>query len=700
MTLYIKVDDDLETLTYYEVLDDSRVFRADGSVDYKELEKHPLATFPSSHLLSPERYMRHNFSDTIKEVIDRIWPEGKRYTNYRGIIVSWDKGVDRNVWTTNIDTVYLHRCLENSGLLESGNIHRAIEIGTGGGHLSVLLASRIPQLEELSITDISHYALRAAKRNILPFLAPRTRLRTYRGKGLGTVKGAKADLIVVNPPYIPSPPFDSRPSTDPYRGTGLIREVLEEGIYKLNPNNPEASIVINISSLAAKDFAQYLAEFGDRFEIEPLGEPLRVPLKIRSISKEWKDWLVAQGLLEYHPEFDSDDSDQEPYWHTLQVYRIRPKPGVVKSWAAKRQDRIEREIYANTEALIKQFKPLLNTVASRAEASLRRLFPEIYGYLYQLPEAMNYDAQPALLLPERNLSLVSHIIARGFGRKLLGLEKQDMALFQDEPGISHAEFERLCAVVSALRDGGLLSHVRCAFLHHDVAKAGLPQLRQQWSQIPGIDLRIPNKAAGLILRNKESPYSWQKGLFENIALFSAHPQRNILNEFFYRVIETRGFAGQWVRGEVSYEVFEDFTSWIRANFPLLTEAVGCKDDSSTAARRIADIIYLLNFLDAASIREGLMTSRLNSQFIKFFDDFCRVITPQDGAFLYTWDDIFSARWDNFKSTESQRAYLKDRFGRFRQERRDEGEPKEAVDTIVDAMSPQAIAALCKDLQHF
>ncbi|MDP3732850.1 MAG: methyltransferase, partial [Candidatus Omnitrophota bacterium] len=698
LTLLIDVSDDLKTLSYYEVLDDSRVFFSDGTVHYDELGLKRIAPpFPSSYLLSPERYMNKHFTGELKETVDRIWPQGKRYTRYRGIIVSWDREIDKDVWTTNIDTVYLHRCLEDSGILEKGNIKRVVEIGTGAGHLSVFLAARIAQLEEISITDISMYALRAAKRNIMPFLSDGKRLRIYLGKGLGTIKECKADLIVVNPPYIPISPFDTRPHTDPYRGTGLIQEVLEKGIYKLNPLNPEASIVMNISTLASRDFKQYLKEFGHQFIIEKLGEPLRVPLKISYISQGWKDWLVQQGLLEYRP---NSPEDEEPYWHTLQAYRIRPKPGVVKTWSAKQKDRIEEKIYSDTPALLRLFKPLLNTTVGLQERRLRRMFPEICGYLYQRPEEMNYDTEKAPLVQERNLSLLKHIIERGFGRKLLGLETKNIQLFQDEGGISQDEFERLCDIVKFLKEINLLAYLRAAFLYHDVSKAQLPELRQAWQKIKGIDFRIPNKATGLILRNKISPQSWQKGLFENIELFRQHPERQMLNEFFYRLIEMRGFPGQWIRGEVSYDVFADFTDWIRANLPALREAFGCQGDSVTAAGRITDVVYLFNFLDAASIREGLMTTTLNRQFGEFFADMRRVITPQPEGFMIDWQDILIERWGDYTSVPSQKGYLNDRLGRFRQERQDLGEPVQEIGRVINALGPKAASILFQDLQHF
>ncbi|OGX52912.1 MAG: hypothetical protein A2321_04625, partial [Omnitrophica WOR_2 bacterium RIFOXYB2_FULL_45_11] len=377
----------------------------------------------------------------------------------------------------------------------------------------------------------------------------------------------------------------------------------------------------------------------------------------------------------------------------------RKTKGYSFSEARVRRKAIEDKIYINTAEMVEAFEPFLKEKANSREKELKQLFPEIYGYLYQKPEETNYDISPAPLIGRRNLSLIKHIIERGLGRKLLGLERYDIALFQDAPGISCQEFKRLSKIVKFLNKQGILPYLRCGFLYHDVSKAGLKRLRRSWQGIKGLDLLIPNKASALILRDKIYPGSLRRGLFENIALFEGHPHRNILNELFYRIIETRGLAGQWIRGEVTYEVFEDFTGWLRGHLYSLSAAFGCKDDLDQAARRISDTAYLFNFLDASSIREGLMDSRLNREFEEFFVDFRRVITPGNGKFLSSWQGLLLSRWDNFSSVGLRREYLKDRLGRFRKERRDIGEPSEEIGRIIDSLSPQALAVFFDNIRY-
>jgi methylase of polypeptide subunit release factors len=154
----------------------------------------------------------------------------------------------------------------------------------------------------------------------MPYIRKGLNMRYYWGKGIRGIEDKKFDLIVVNPPYIPVPPFMNSDEKDPYRGTGLIREILEIGVNKLNPDNPDACIIINVSSLAKNDLEHYIQEFGDRFEIEKIGSELRLPLKISTIDDKWRNWLIKQGLLEYEP-----DADDYKYWHRIQTYHIKPK---------------------------------------------------------------------------------------------------------------------------------------------------------------------------------------------------------------------------------------------------------------------------------------------------------------------------------------------------------------------------------------
>ncbi|KJJ84128.1 L-aspartate oxidase [Candidatus Omnitrophus magneticus] len=324
LELLIELSDDLKTTTLYKVLDDSGIHSANGGIDYSKLKLEFIASFPSNNLIFPDNYIAKHFSGPTLSKIFTLFTRGGKYTKYDGIITNADNRVDLDVWSTNIDTVYIHKVLKENDIFTKNDIKIAAEIGVGGGHLSSTLVQNLKNLKEFVITDISIYALMAAKRNILPFAQERgVNLRTFLGKGIKNLD-KNLDLIVINPPYIPFPSWEKTAGSlieDPYKGTGLMREIIKEGINHLNPDNPNASIIMNYSSLADDDFKEYLRAYGKLVDVESISPGLEVPLKIEQIDNRWLSWMEGKGLI-----VKKDvPADGFKYWHTLRVVRITPK---------------------------------------------------------------------------------------------------------------------------------------------------------------------------------------------------------------------------------------------------------------------------------------------------------------------------------------------------------------------------------------
>jgi hypothetical protein len=320
--IHIWVSDDLTRLVYSKVLDDSKVFCKDGRVDYSKLvlDEKPLLDIPSSFLLYPVLYIAKTFQHELLEHITQIMQMNKRYTTYQEITTSWDKQIDRDVWTTSIDTVYFHRVIKESGILNDPNTHTVTEAGVGGGHLSAMVAAETPSLWELRISDISQYAIDSAVRNIKPYLKPTIIFKSYLGKGIWSFDN-DTDLLLVNPPYIPTAPWITVNDGDPYRGTGLIKEIFKLGVSKLRTHqNPNASIVMNVSSLASKDIEGYENLYGDQLLIEDIGAPIWVPLKIGGVDQKWTRWLLDEGLLCEKVDAKPEESK---YWHQIKVIKIK-----------------------------------------------------------------------------------------------------------------------------------------------------------------------------------------------------------------------------------------------------------------------------------------------------------------------------------------------------------------------------------------
>lgn len=396
LPLFIDVSDDLETISYYDVDVDPNDERAMetllakiGSGQIKPfLTVRPKGSdgiMEDQYLLTPPRnaadYVRGLSSDPAKVDAMMDWDKnyGKRYVRFRNIVTSWDKDIDRGVWSTMIDTVHFHNLLQSILIDAQFGRHftSAIELGCGGGHLSSLL-SQVPGVQELYYTDVSPYALRVTKLHVDKNAGNRAlHQHPYVGPGFAAIEGPEAtggkfDLVVSNPPYIPIPEFmrGKEAAGTPYGGTALIREMLQYAGRKLNEKNPDAQMLMIVSSLTETDLPEYIAEFGDQFFIEPVGEPMRVPLKIETMSDEWKEWFAQRGLIVKHD--NAKARHMEPYSHTIQAYRIRLKSSQLQAHEAGNARAIVRERLRNLNG--KRGPPL--SISRDLDDALLKAFPK------------------------------------------------------------------------------------------------------------------------------------------------------------------------------------------------------------------------------------------------------------------------------------------------------------------------------------
>ena len=77
-----------------------------------------------------------------------------------------------------------------------------LDLCTGSGAVAISLKSEMPELE-IHATDISAEALETAKRNAIRLL-PNSKIQFYQGDLYKALPDLKFNLIVSNPPYIPS----------------------------------------------------------------------------------------------------------------------------------------------------------------------------------------------------------------------------------------------------------------------------------------------------------------------------------------------------------------------------------------------------------------------------------------------------------------------------------------------------------------
>ena len=102
---------------------------------------------------------------------------------------------------------------------------RVLDLGTGSGAIAAALAAELPEAEIVA-TDISAAALGIAKKN-LP-----ARVVLKEGSEFEPVKGEKFDLVVSNPPYIPTAEID-----------GLDPEVRKEPRIALD-GGPDGLVIV------------------------------------------------------------------------------------------------------------------------------------------------------------------------------------------------------------------------------------------------------------------------------------------------------------------------------------------------------------------------------------------------------------------------------------------------------------------------
>jgi len=362
--LFIDIDWELNRIKYYEIPEgeDPENFSAlidsygvnpfltidldNEWLDGKRILEDQLAPIPT--LIATEYFISIAQTEQQRERIYAMTDPknnkyGMRYLRYgmRGrkkIITSWDRSIDVRVFSTKSDTINFHNVMYNAGIFKGDKGFRlALDLGSGNGHLATALGQSLPDLTDLYYSDISPYALRATRLSV----EQNTENALFRqhpilGPGLKNLTGpeetgGKFDLIVSNPPYIPTPDFldDIKKKGTAYGGTELLRDLLEYADEKLNDKNPDAQMLVTLSSITEAVLPLYIAEFGDSFYIEPVGYPKRGPFKIYEVSPEWQEWLLSKGLI-----FENKNADErimEKYSHNMIVYRIRKKRSQLES---------------------------------------------------------------------------------------------------------------------------------------------------------------------------------------------------------------------------------------------------------------------------------------------------------------------------------------------------------------------------------
>jgi ribosomal protein L3 glutamine methyltransferase len=94
--------------------------------------------------------------------------------------------------------------------LAAPDLARAVDIGTGSGCLAIALARHWPEVR-VDALDISEKALELARRNAIDH-GVADRVNCLRSDLLDGVPGQRYDLILANPPYVPSASMQDLPA--------------------------------------------------------------------------------------------------------------------------------------------------------------------------------------------------------------------------------------------------------------------------------------------------------------------------------------------------------------------------------------------------------------------------------------------------------------------------------------------------------
>ena len=195
-----------------EVIQKSTEFLARKGVESPRLQAELLLAhvlkLPRMQLyLNFERTLAPTEADCVRELVKRRGQrEPLQHLVGSASFCGLELAVNRHVLVPRPETELLAELgWQFLSQLSKGNPRpvTAFDFGTGSGCLAITLAVKCPAAQCLA-TDISHEALETAKQNAARHKLAQ-RIRFVLGNGFGALPGGEQfDLIISNPPYIPT----------------------------------------------------------------------------------------------------------------------------------------------------------------------------------------------------------------------------------------------------------------------------------------------------------------------------------------------------------------------------------------------------------------------------------------------------------------------------------------------------------------
>ncbi|MBR4984957.1 MAG: methyltransferase [Proteobacteria bacterium] len=329
-------------------------------------------------------------------------------------------------------------------------------------------------------------------------------------------------------------------------------------------------------------------------------------------------------------------------------------------------------VFSSVQALV----DILKQVESR-DSGVLAAYPELAGMLDIS------SAQEAVLSIEHPVGDINPAWAHlkvSICEKLAGIAQNDASLFQSEQVLGMAGFSALVAKYKEISAIPWLAECfHAALLFSDISKGAA---FQRTAALKDIDFSLHNEASAKILR--------QLGTLRRLGLDALGEATSLA------LVHSHGMIGQFVRGEITYHAFAPWREFLQENADRIAQQY-VSGDTERAIALLTTAYFLLNVVDTAGVREGLMTNALYERFGS--------VTPDvmSGARISFESEV--SRWlaDVFgKGMRSERwcrnIPLAVRIGHLREGRRRVGESERAVTDVIASMTAEEFAWFAQRMQ--
>ncbi len=403
---------------------------------------------------------------------------------------------------------------------------------------------------------------------------------------------------------------------------------------------------------------------------------------------EWATAVVESNLVrcqsaELLAHLGALASDDAPHAFVEEVFW---RETALTSLDLSSDDHFANSLILDTDRLVAALSCIRNVKPCPHADRLLQIFPELIALRIHQPDYVTTEHET--VVGGTSLPILEHLVDRVLSRKLRGLERADISIFQRDDALSQAAFD--AEVLGCLRIGdlGLLPALRAALLFLDFSKGGSEETRTEWKQ-SGVDLSVHNTASAQIIHNF--------GVLRRFPRFRGSP---CIENLIIELVRVHGLTGQTIRGECPLTVFAPFLHWLRGSTEMVAKSLGVSEGNAVDA--VIDVLHLINVCDTAGVREGLFDDSLRFEFVAVENLLRRLAREPMTSQRETEIQLQRFEIHNNADTEAeleqrQRQWLTDRLMRLRKSRISNGEPATeslkatqdlsaaAVDTVVGLM---------------